>query len=188
MLVFRMRDDIHRRLPLTRAWKRVVKACVRDAETPFRAPLLEQAARTELGDLRPVVVQDAARELSSTQGSLFPGEAFRVTVTPASPMEAAFQRECAAIVEARLPAPEALARALGRALGERVGAIVREIRAQLSVDFPRECAELVMRFVAAAHRADLATLARGHLAGEPAQRPARLALALDLDSDLRGQP
>ena len=55
-----MRDDIHRRLPLARAWKRVVKACVRDAEAPFRAPLLEQAARSELASLRLSVVEDAA--------------------------------------------------------------------------------------------------------------------------------
>src|SRR5579859_5948634 len=48
MLVFRMRDDIHRRLPLPRAWKRLLKACSRDAEAGDRPTLLAQAAGSEL--------------------------------------------------------------------------------------------------------------------------------------------
>jgi hypothetical protein len=185
MLLFRMRDDIHRRLPLPRAWKRVVKACVRDAEAPFRASFLEQAARVELGKLRPTVVEDAARELSSAQAFLFP-EAFKVNVMPASPIEAAFQRECAVSGAARLSVEETLSNASTRALEERLAAHVREIRAQVSVDFPRDCAELIKRVVAAMQDVDVATLVRRHIVGEPAQHLP--PPTLDLDSDLRGQP
>ena len=181
-----MRDDIHRRLPLARAWKRVVKACVRDAEAPFRAPLLEQAARSELASLRLSVVEDAAEQLSSRQTSLFAADAFFAGVVAHSPIEAALQRECAAIAPQHLPPLDALSRALERALRERVAAILREIRAQLSIDVPQDCVAFVMRFSRAADDADLGTVARRHLAGEQVPPPRRLAL--DIDADLRAAP
>jgi hypothetical protein len=181
-----MRDDIHRRLPLTRVWKRAVRACVRDAEAPLRTPLLEQAARTELGALRPAFLEGLRHALASTQAALFPGETFVARLIPTSPIEAAIQRECAALADARLPAGEALAKAAELALDQRVGAVVREIRAQLSVDSPGDCAELVLRFLEARRGAELGELVRGHLAGEIFEGFQRLTL--DLDTDLRSQP
>ena len=163
-----------------------MRACVRNAETPLRAPLLEQAARTELGDLRAAFLEDSRRALVSTQTALFPGETFQGRLLPSTPIEAALQRECAALADARFPAEEALAQATERALDQRVGAVVREIRAQLSVDFPRDCAELVLRFLEARRGAELGELVRGHLAGEIFEGFQKLTL--DLDSELRSQP
>lgn len=181
-----MRDDIHRRLPLPRVWKRVVRACVRNAEAPVRNLLLEQAARTELRELRPGFVEDARRALVGTEASLFPGDAFKVSAVPTSPIEAALQRECAALADARMPADAALEQAAERALDQRVGAVGRELRAQLSVAMPRDCTELLRRFEQARRKADLRKLVHGYLAGEPCARPQRLGL--DLDSDLRSLP
>jgi hypothetical protein len=147
---------------------------------------LEQAARRELGDLRPAFLADARRALASTQTALFPGEAFSAGLLPTNPIEAALRRECAALADARLPPENALERATERALDQRVGAVVREVRAQLSVDHPRDCAELVLRFLDARRGAELGELVRGHLAGEIFEGFQKLAL--DLDSDLRSHP
>jgi hypothetical protein len=151
----------------------------------MRGPLLEHAARMELRDIRPAFMEDMQRALATTQGALFPEESFRATMIPTTPIEAALQRECAALHDARVPAGQALASALELALDQSVGAVVREIRAQLSVDFPRDCTELVLRFVETRRGADLGDLVRGHLAGEPAVAPQKSTL--NLDSDLRSQ-
>lgn len=184
MLVFRMRDDIHRRLPLPRAWKRVLKACSRDAEAGDRPTLLAQAAGSELRQLRPAVLDEVRRAFADSEGSLFPRESFRPSCEPRSPIEASLLRECVAIADQRLSAEEAIGRALTRALAERVGAVGREVRAQGNVDFPRDCSTLVRRFGEAAQSVDLEGLARRHVAGEAPPRATKLRL--DLDADLRG--
>jgi hypothetical protein len=101
-------------------------------------------------------------------------------------MEAALIRECAALADARLPADQALAEAMERALDQRVGAVARETRAQLCVDYPRDCRELVLRFAEASRGAHLGDLVRAHLAGERVE--SSQAMKLDLDSDLRSSP
>jgi hypothetical protein len=183
MLVFRMRDDIHRRLPLPRAWKRVLKACSREAEAAERPALLAQAAGSELRQLRPAVVDEVRRALATGEDSLFPGESFQPACEPRSAIEASLLRECAAIADQRLSVEEATGRALTRALVDRVSAVGREVRAQGNIDFPRDCPTLLGRFGEAARSADLEGLARRHLAGEPPPRTAKLRL--NLDADLR---
>jgi hypothetical protein len=184
MLAFRMRDDIHRRLPLPRAWKRVLKACARDAEAGDRPKLVAQAAGSELRQLRPIVLDEGRRALVVSQGSLFPVELFQPVCETRSPIEASFVRECAALADQRLPSDEAASRALARALEDRVRAVQREVRAQGSIDFPRDCQQLLGRIGEAAQAADLEGLARRHVAGDAPPRVARLSL--DLDADLRG--
>jgi hypothetical protein len=179
-----MRDDIHRRLPLPRAWKRVLKACSRDAEAGDRPNLVAQAAGSELRQLRPTVLDECRRALATSEASLFPGESFQPACDPRSPIEASYFRECAALADQRLSPEDAAGRALARALQDRVGAVAREVRAQASVDFPRDCPKPLGRLGEAARAADLEGLARRHVAGEAPPRAARLHL--DLDADLRG--
>jgi len=81
-----MRDDIHRRLPLPPAWKRVVKACARDAETALRPSVLAEAVRTELRHLRPSVVMLVRRALAARQQFLFPAGSFERAPAPATPI------------------------------------------------------------------------------------------------------
>lgn len=180
-----MRDDIHRRLPLPRPWRRVVKACTRDAEVALRSPLLIQAAYTELRRLRSTFLDEVRRALMMSEQALFPADAFQPKCAPLSAIESSFLRECTAVAGAGLPAADAVVHALERALSERVTAVGREIRAQLGLDSPRDCAELVSRFRDATHVADLLGLARRYISSDSMPHPLRLEL--DLDSDLRGQ-
>ena len=69
---------------LCRAWKRVLKACSRDAEAENRPSLMEQAAGSELRQLRPTVLDEcsAARwppaRARCSPASLFGPRAIRV--------------------------------------------------------------------------------------------------------------
>lgn len=179
-----MRDDIHRRLPLSRPWKRVVKACARDADEGERGTLATQALGSELQELRPSVLRAGHDALAANQHTLFPGESFHVPCEPRTPIEAAFLRECAAVAQQRRPAAEATSDALVGALHDRWCANEREIRAQALINTPRDCPELLSRLGAAACAVDLRGLAERHLAGETA--PRATPRALDLDADLRG--
>lgn len=183
-LLFSMRDDIHRRLALPRVWKRVVKACVRDAEAGFRPTLAERAVLAELHQLRPTVIVDTRRAFEESERALFPLEAFRPACSPRTPMEEAYVRECFALADQRLSSSEAMIVALERALGDRLGAVEREVRAQAILDDLRGSRVLVARFRDTVRGPDLRALASGHLFGALAFHTK--VLVLDIDADLRG--
>jgi hypothetical protein len=181
-----MRDDIHRRLPLSRAWRRAIKAIAREAEADVRARprLVEQAARSELKGLRPSVVAEARRVLSERQQSLFPGESFALVSSSPSPIEDAFLRECAwRVDDVRSSPDETLRAATEAALQGRVDAITREIQCQAWID-SNDSEAIVQRLSSAVVEADLGAVVISHLAGEPSQR-FRME-PIHLDGDLRG--
>ena len=163
-----------------------MKACTRDAEAADRPALVTQAAAAELRQLRPTFVAAARSALSASEGALFPTEVFQPAPAPTTAIEHAVLRECGALATARLAADQAIALAVTRALGDRVNAAAREVRAQVSLESPRDCAEFMSRFGEATRAADLPETVRRHLEGRVMQQPPRLRL--DLDSDLRGRP
>lgn len=179
-----MRDDIHRRLPLPRAWKRAVKACGRAAERAMRRQLVEQALITDLRSVRVAHLNAVRAALTTAQGTLFVGEAFAGTgFSPENPVEACLLRESAAIAPARLPPADAVSLALARTAEERLSAIDREIYSQLALDHPRACIEIRDRLQEARAEVNVRDVVERVLAGE---RPAPGGgLTLDLDADLR---
>lgn len=178
-----MRDDIHRQLPLSRAWKRCVKVCSREAEARNRPAFFAQAVGSELRQARPSFLDEARRAILATQGALFPTDLFRPAFEARTPFEASILRECAAVTKRGLSVDEPMHRALTSALEDRLPAVMREIRAQGSIKFSRDYPELLSRLVQAERDADLSSLVRRFLAGE--SPPRRQRLHLDLDSDLR---
>jgi len=184
-LVFAMRDDIHRSVPLPQRWRRVVVACTRDAEEMLRPRLVVKAASGELAKLRPGFLRGLEAELAASERALLPSTAFNPTVVPTYPIEQHLLRECRAIVADRLPARDAVTIGLERALADRVDAVVRELRAKLSLTAGRDCAEVLFRFDAARQAASLREVVRLHVLGEALSRVR--PLELDIDAELRGR-
>ena len=180
-----MRDDIHRRLSLPPSWKRVVKACTRDAEISLRGPRAAQALAADLRAIRPAVIHMVIRTLAEGRHALLPSALLRSPPTPCNSDERSFWSECAAAADARPDPQRYVDQALLRVLHKRRESMQREIRAQSTVSDPRDAPELVNRLAQACSEVDAVGIVRSYLAGDAIRAQERAAI--DLDDDLRGR-
>lgn len=178
-----MRDDIHRGLPLPPAWKRVVKACSRDAEAKIRSLSFMVAAEQELARIRPAFLASVQDGLTESMDSLFPGSTFKSRIHARNVVEADVERECAALVQDRTSPNLILQRAMVGAILRRQEAVVREVRAKLAIRSPADCREVLSRLQRTAESSDLTQVVSRQLAGSSGDHEKELAL--DLDEDLR---
>lgn len=179
-----MRDDIHRRLPISRAWKKVVRLCARDAD-PVQRPLAIAAALTvEVGELRHSFLRDLKAGLEASRVDMFPVNAVASCVRPQGEAEDQMLRHCIFRANDRRSADEVLREALIEHLVARGDAHFREIAGHLQLDAPREAAELRARIMAASEKVDLDRIAGAILSGARSSRTPKLK-AFDVDSELR---
>jgi hypothetical protein len=174
-----VRDDIHRKLPLSPTWRRLARACSRDSEAAERPQRAQQAAATELRRLSPVLVR-AAEE--SNQPDFFGGADPNLAALASSPIDHAFVRQLAAGSEG--DRETAVRNAVQRALDNQLEAQRREIRIHASLVDARNSQALALRVEAATNAANTPQLVDVFLGGE--QLPTRYRRTLDLDADLRG--
>ncbi len=179
-----MRDDIHRRLPLPKAWRRFVGACNREAERSKRNELALQAARSELKNLRPSVLRECHVALEASRDSLLPRLVFNPNCVPASPIEQSVLRYCLALAKTGGDPEATIATALCGALKDCVESKSREIRSQLALDDPSGYTKLRHEVAATICQIDLARVAIDEIRGTP--RPKARRLPFDTDADIRG--
>lgn len=178
-----MRDDIHRSLPLSRPWKRLVKECGRAASAPFRVECAEAALAAEGRKLTASFVRHLKEALASSQHSLFPVQEL-VDVEPDGSIEIAVFRHCLVLVDRRLCPEETLAMALGEALHDQGQAQLREIEAHVRLkETPANARLLGEHARNSIGKVNLRKLATGLL--DPTIKLSRAKARLDLDMDLR---
>jgi hypothetical protein len=176
-----MRDDIHRRLPMSNAWRRVVQQCARDADSERRTPVMAQAIVASAG-IRPPFVQRLKEAMEHCRGELFPAMSLAAAVQPTTEAERRLLQNCGQLVTEVSP-DEAVRRGIIEGLETSRDAHLREICAHTFLDFPRQAPELYRRLESAAAAIDLDELAL-RAAGE-APRLTTSRPPLDLDAELR---
>lgn len=181
-----MRDDIHRRLPLPRAWKRLAKACVREAEAGRRGFAAIHALQGELRQVRSSFCSALEECGNRAAGCLFPRDEFaRFPLEPSTPCESAALAHAKALAASGTRRLDLVPQALAAAVADRAEAHIREAHAHVALDAgPTQARELTRRMKDAVFGVDCLAVARNHLDNKP-QAPAP---ALDLDADLRRQP
>ena len=117
-----MRDDIHRKLPLRKAWKRFVRSCARDAERSSWPDRARHAAASELNCLSPALLDAAKRD--AMQPDFFGGVNPPMAALARTPIDDAFMRSLAVAPQADCDA--AVTAALGCALESILEAQMRE--------------------------------------------------------------
>jgi hypothetical protein len=177
-----VRDDIHRRLPLPRRWKSLVRVATRDAKHPEWERHALNAAASELQGLSPALVVAASR--SAEQPSLFGVVDPRLRELAVNPIDHEFLRELA--VAPQRSRREAMEHAAGRALGTRIAAQLRSVRNHTARESPRDAEPLNTRLATVFGACDTRQLVARMLDGDrpvaaspPARRP------LDFDGDVR---
>jgi hypothetical protein len=113
-----VRDDIHRRLPLSRKWKSLVRVASRDAEGPSWQNYARNAAAFEIGQLSLTLLAAAIR--SAAQPNLLGGVDPRLQELATSPIDDDLIRELA-VAPQREPR-EAVRHSLRNAVESRVAA------------------------------------------------------------------
>lgn len=179
-----MRDDIHRRLPISRAWKRVVRACSRDADQMQRPGAVTAALVAQAGDLRRSFLRDLETGLEASRVDMFPANMVASCVRPQGEAEDQLLRHCIFLANDRRLAGDVIREGLVEVLAAQGDAHVREIAGHLQLAAPRDATELLTRIEAACGQVDLDAVASVLLSGERSSRAAK-AKIFDVDGELR---
>lgn len=176
-----MRDDIHKKLPLPRPWKRLLRACTRDADRERWSAYATQVVVYELNQLTPAVVRQLQQ--SAGQPNLFGGPDRVASALACNPIDHAAILQAAATNQSDRDA--AIHDSVGRAVESLLESQLREVRVHTALEDPAHSAELNARVGHVIRAADVPRLVADRLAGEklPATKPS----PLDLDEDLRGK-
>lgn len=177
-----MRDDIHKRLPLPRRWKSLVRAATREAKRPDWERHARNAAASELQCLTPALLAAASR--SAEQPSLFGGVDPQLRQLAVTPIDQDFIRELAVIPQ--LSRREAMEHALRNALDTRIAAQLRSVRDHTARESPRDAQPLHNRLVTVFGSCETDQLIARMLDGHrPVAAPPPARGLLDIDGDVR---
>lgn len=177
-----MRDDIHRRLPLPRRWKSLVRVAPREAERPSWGKHARNAAAFELAQLSPALLAAAMR--SAAQPNLLGGVDPRLQELAISPIDDDFIRELA-VAPQREPR-EAVRHSLRNAVESRVAAQLRSVRAHAVRESPKDAELLHNRLSAVFRSVDIDELVSRCMDGQrPLAAPPSSRVPFDFEIDIR---
>jgi hypothetical protein len=142
-----VRDDIHRRAPLSRPWKSLVRACENDASWMAEAPnKAEKAIWHELQKFSRQMLSHLEEQLGSCQMPIpEPEWALRKNLCPASTADLLTLEHLFRIVSSNPAHPDPIYLACNNALTEISNSVLRQLDGHLEANFPRQRAEMMRR-------------------------------------------